>query len=118
MVISWKSLLPETLVLWLIWFCSEYVSKSAKKATEERRRRPEAGVCRCVYLMVWLSKEPRYFLLPIGVESLGSQGLEAKSLIAEISRPITHKCGDSRSGSILVQRRSVAIHRGNAARVG
>lgn len=50
-----------------------------------------------------------FYFAPIAVVTLGSWGSEAKSLVAEIGRHITLKCGDSHSGSFLMQRMAVAI---------
>lgn len=55
--------------------------------------------------------------MPLSVEQLGSWGSQAKSMIAEIGRRITHRCRDYYSGSFLAQRMSVAIQRGNATSV-
>ncbi|KAI5640648.1 hypothetical protein NE865_06966 [Phthorimaea operculella] len=56
-----------------------------------------------------------YMFSPIGFETLGPWGPEAKKLIKDISVRMYKASGDRRAGSFLAQRISLAIQRGNAA---
>ena len=59
----------------------------------------------------------RFFFNPVGFETFGSWGAEARSLIAEIAGRIFDRTGEARAEKFLRQRISVEIQRGNAASV-
>lgn len=58
-----------------------------------------------------------YSFVPLAVETMGCWCSEAKAFLAEIGRRLRERGHDSRSGSFLMQRLSIAIQRGNAASV-
>ena len=57
----------------------------------------------------------RFIFCPIGFETFGPWGPEAKQLIAEIGRRISDRTGEKRASEFLRQRVSIEIQRGNAA---
>lgn len=59
----------------------------------------------------------RFIVCPFGVETFGSWGPSAKSLVSEIGRRIIEKSGETRSTEFLKQRISLEIQRGNAISV-
>ena len=56
----------------------------------------------------------RYMFVPVGLETFGSWGTEASSLVRDIGRKLTQQTGEQRSTSYLIQRISIALQRGNA----
>ena len=60
---------------------------------------------------------PNYLFCPLGFETLGPWGPEAKNLIGKIGKLIIKATGDPRSTSFLIQRISLELQRGNAASV-
>ena len=61
--------------------------------------------------------EGKFFFLPIGIETLGAWGPQAKNLISTIEQKLISATGDARAASFLAQRISMAIQRGNAASI-
>ena len=59
----------------------------------------------------------RFFFNPVGFETFGSWGVEARNLIAEIATRIRDQTGEVRAEEFLRHRISVEIQRGNAASV-
>ena len=63
------------------------------------------------------SLEAQYIFTPLGFETLGPWGPEAKKLIKKIGVLISTESGEMRSVSFLRQRVSIAIQRGNASSI-
>ena len=59
----------------------------------------------------------RFIFVPIGFETFGPWGTEAKAFIASLGKKLREKTGESRSAEFLKQRFSIEIQRGNAASV-
>jgi len=60
---------------------------------------------------------PSFCFVPVVVETLGALGAGAVELLYELGRRITESTTERRATEYLLQRRSVAIQRGNAASV-
>ena len=58
-----------------------------------------------------------YVFIPVGLETLGSWGTEAWSLIRDIGRKLTDRTGEARATCFLVQKISIELQRGNACSV-
>ena len=58
-----------------------------------------------------------YLFVPLGFETLGAWGPEAKSIISKIGKRIALKTGEPRSTEFLCQRIAIEIQRGNAISV-
>jgi hypothetical protein len=58
-----------------------------------------------------------YHFCPVGVETLGAWGPQAKSLLTAIGNKLVAATGEPRAASYLAQRVSMAIQRGNAASI-
>lgn len=56
-----------------------------------------------------------YMFSPLGFETMGPWGPEAKKVIKDLSARLINTSGDRRAGSFLAQRISITIQRGNAA---
>jgi len=63
------------------------------------------------------SLSARYSFVPVAVESLGALGEEASDFFRNLRHRITSVTTETRSFEFLVQRLSVAVQRGKAARV-
>ena len=112
-----------TLVPWkmgrcMIWdatvrdtLASSYLSMSAASAgsaaNEAERRKT----------LKYRSLQSRFVFIPLGFETFGSWGSEAKELIQCIGRKLIDKTGEARASEFLRQRLSIEIQRGNAASV-
>ncbi|CAH2232164.1 jg12329 [Pararge aegeria aegeria] len=80
------------------------VGAAATSAEQAKRRKYE-------------NLDSSFIFVPFGVETLGSWGPEARALFKELSKRVIESTGDPRAGSYLGQRISLAIQRGNAARI-
>ncbi len=111
--------IPYVNGLELIWdatvvdtLCISYVANSSVKEgsaahlAEEKKRNKYASV---------LNSHPgRFFFVPSAVESCGTWGKEAHSMMSKLGKELAVKTGDFRSFSYVSQRLSLAIQRGNA----
>lgn len=78
---------------------------AAADSAEDLKRRKYAGLDRA------------YLFAPLGVETLGPWGTEAKRVFKILSGRLIEATRDPRAGEYLAQRISIAIQRGNAASV-
>jgi hypothetical protein len=60
---------------------------------------------------------PNYLFQPVGLETLGPWGPEAKAFINSIGFKIAESTGEPRAVAFLTQRISLELQRGNAASV-
>ena len=58
-----------------------------------------------------------YFFTPVGMETLGSWGVEAWNLVREIGRKLAEQTGEPRATSFLAQKISIELQRGNASSI-
>ena len=58
-----------------------------------------------------------YEFVPLGFETFGSWGAEAKDLVRQIGKKIAERSGERRSTDFLRQRISIEIQRGNSVSV-
>jgi hypothetical protein len=65
----------------------------------------------------YLCLQNRFIFIPMGFETFGPWGTEAKELVCSIGRKLKEKTGDLRSTEFLKQRLSMEIQRGNAVSV-
>ena len=110
----------HTLIPWsrgkcLVWdatcadtSCRTYIQASARAAGSAAERREKDKRRRYPFL------EPNYIFCPFAVETFGSFGEEALSLVKELGRRIRSFTGEPRSRLFIVQRISIAIQRGNS----
>jgi len=61
--------------------------------------------------------EENYIFVPVGIETAGSWGKHARSLIRTIGRRIASATEEPKSTSYLIQRISIAVQRGNTASI-
>ena len=61
--------------------------------------------------------EKDFLFVPLGIETSGSWGENARKLVSEIGSKLQRSSGEPRSSSYLRQRISIAIQRGNSASV-
>ena len=66
---------------------------------------------------IYTDLEPTHHFVPIGIETLGVFGLEAKSFFVDLGHRLQETNSDSLSYTQLIQRISVAVQRGNAASI-
>ena len=112
------SLVPWAKGKFLLWdyTCSDTLAASYRekavscsgnvaKAAEERKRIKYASLCQ------------QYIFVPVGSETLGAWGPEAKSFFRKVGDRLVEESNDKRARVFLMQRLSMAIQRGNSASI-
>ena len=64
-----------------------------------------------------LGNQDRYFLTPIGFETLGSWGTDASAIVKEIGHKLAAQSGEQRAASFLIQKISIELQRRNACSI-
>jgi hypothetical protein len=84
---------------------SSKAAGAAAAAAETKKRRHYADIPNA------------YIFCPFAVETMGTFGEEALSLVKDLGKRLQEITGEKRSTAFLTQRISVAIQRGNAASI-
>ncbi|GAV09243.1 hypothetical protein RvY_18815 [Ramazzottius varieornatus] len=100
--LAWDVTVVDTLARTYLQGSTNQVGYAANQAEEKKRRKYE-------------ELEGRYLFCPVGFETYGVFGNEARELVEKIGKKVAARTGEPRSLSFLKQKISIEIQTGNAA---